>query len=228
MKGFIEMKSVLHEASTIMKAIEKAWEESGQPIEFNVKVLESGEKGFLWFAKHPAIVSLTFDPKKQGKKSRPSKNDKKVSQKQRPKKQSNQKQKSDLRGKNDQRNNRKDAPRKKSPNKDVSKERKTSTEPQVWNDQWIDEINTWLKELTDIMGITTKFTSNVEKRTLIITFNERLLGSADDEKLLFISLSYTLIQFLKKKHKKKFRGFHLLITSKGMPVHEKQQSKSSN
>src|SRR3990172_11151897 len=59
------MKSMLHEASSIMKAIEKAWNESGQPTEFTVKVLEEGEKGFLWFSKNPAVISLSFDPKKQ-------------------------------------------------------------------------------------------------------------------------------------------------------------------
>lgn len=55
------MKSVLHEASSILKAIEKAWEASGKPSEFSVKVLEEGETKFLFFTSKPAIVSISFD-----------------------------------------------------------------------------------------------------------------------------------------------------------------------
>ncbi|MBM3886375.1 hypothetical protein FJ364_00455 [Candidatus Dependentiae bacterium] len=57
------MKSVLHEASSILKAIEKAWEASGKPSEFNVKVLEQGEKKLWVFTSKPAIVSISFDQK---------------------------------------------------------------------------------------------------------------------------------------------------------------------
>ena len=55
------MKSVLHEASSILKAIEKAWEASGKPSEFSVKVLEEGESKFFFFSSKPAIVSISFD-----------------------------------------------------------------------------------------------------------------------------------------------------------------------
>ena len=57
------MKSVLHEASSILKAIEKAREASGKPSEFNVKVLEQGEKKLWFFSTRPAIVSIAFDPR---------------------------------------------------------------------------------------------------------------------------------------------------------------------
>lgn len=57
------MKSVLHEASSILKAIEKAWEASGKPSEFSVKILEEGEKKFFFFSNKPAIVSIAFDQK---------------------------------------------------------------------------------------------------------------------------------------------------------------------
>ena len=41
------MKSMLHEASTVAKAIEKAWTESGKPLEFTIKIHEVGEKNFF-------------------------------------------------------------------------------------------------------------------------------------------------------------------------------------
>ena len=57
------MKSVLHEASSILKAIEKAWEASGKPSEFSVKILEEGERKFFFFSNKPAIVSIAFEQK---------------------------------------------------------------------------------------------------------------------------------------------------------------------
>ena len=69
-KDFVTMKSMLHEASSIISAIEKAWTESGKPSEFTIKILEEGEKGFLGFAKRPAIVSITFNAVKVPEKSR--------------------------------------------------------------------------------------------------------------------------------------------------------------
>ena len=65
------MKSVLHEASSILKAIEKAWEASGKPSEFSVKVLEEGETKFLFFSSKPAIVSISFDQRHVAKTSQP-------------------------------------------------------------------------------------------------------------------------------------------------------------
>src|SRR5262249_23155390 len=62
------MKSMLHEASSVIKAIEKAWIDSGKPLEFTINIHEMGEKNFLGFTKRPAIVSVTYDPKKQSSK----------------------------------------------------------------------------------------------------------------------------------------------------------------
>ncbi len=56
---------MLCEASSVTKAIKTAWQQAGKPSEFSIKILETGEKGFLWFTKHPAIVSISYDPRKQ-------------------------------------------------------------------------------------------------------------------------------------------------------------------
>ena len=58
------MKSMLHEAPSIQKAIEQAWTAAGNPSEFTIKVLDAGEKGLLWFVKRPAIISISYEPKK--------------------------------------------------------------------------------------------------------------------------------------------------------------------
>src|SRR5258708_17435903 len=63
------MKSMLHEASSVIKAIEKAWIESGKPLEFTINIHEVEEKNFFGFTKRPAIVSITYDPRKQPNKN---------------------------------------------------------------------------------------------------------------------------------------------------------------
>ncbi len=55
------MKSLVEEASSIAKAIEKAWERAGKPQAFSVKIYEIGEKNFLGFTKKSAKVGIFFE-----------------------------------------------------------------------------------------------------------------------------------------------------------------------
>ena len=54
------LKSIVEEASSIAKAIEKAWQSAGRPSEFTVKVFEQPERSFFGFTKKPAKVGLFF------------------------------------------------------------------------------------------------------------------------------------------------------------------------
>jgi predicted RNA-binding protein Jag len=55
------MKSLVEEASSITKAIEKAWARAGKPESFSVKIFESPEVGFLGFTKKSAKVGIFFE-----------------------------------------------------------------------------------------------------------------------------------------------------------------------
>ena len=55
------MKSLVEEASSITKAIEKAWIRAGQPQSFSVKIFEIPEVGFLGFVKKSAKVGIFFE-----------------------------------------------------------------------------------------------------------------------------------------------------------------------
>lgn len=199
---------MLHEAPTVVKAITKAWEESGQPSEFTIKILEPGKKGFLWFSKHSAIVSISYDPRKQVKKTvQPRKKETSKPQKVHvPQKKRSVQQQSDERGKR--------SPRDRNQKSRHGQQQKKDFVTERWTDDWISNVNNNLKEIMSIIKIPTKFTTKAEKKTLHINFAQNLLPTAEEERLLFISLSYLLIQFLKKKYKKKLRGFHLVIKSK--------------
>lgn len=60
------MKSIMEEASSILKAIEKCWTRAGKPQEFSVKILEKPEKYFFGLCKKPAKVALLYKDGEQG------------------------------------------------------------------------------------------------------------------------------------------------------------------
>jgi len=171
------MRSLLIQASSVEKAVEKAWTSAGMPTEFTIKVLDFGEKGFLGITKKAAIVSIIYEPKKQTA----------VSQQKPQKPQRVQK---------------------KYPKKDIKQERR------FWSKQMIDDITSWIKDVSHIMGITKSINVQVHKKILTLTFNDFVMSSQDEERLLFSGISYLAMQFLKKKHKKKYLGYQLIFASK--------------
>ena len=60
-KGRIGMKSLVEEASSISKAIEKAWARAGKPHSFSVKIYEEPQSGFLGFNSKPAKIGIFFE-----------------------------------------------------------------------------------------------------------------------------------------------------------------------
>ena len=55
------MKSLVEEASSVSKAIEKAWIRAGKPTSFSVKIYEEAQSGFLGFNSKPAKIGLFFE-----------------------------------------------------------------------------------------------------------------------------------------------------------------------
>lgn len=55
------MKSLVEEASSVVKAIEKAWARAGKPQNFSVKIFEEPQSGFLGFNKTPAKIGIFFE-----------------------------------------------------------------------------------------------------------------------------------------------------------------------
>lgn len=70
------MKSIIEQASSIMKAIEKAWDQAENPKEFSIKIFEKEERNFFGMSTKPAKVGIFFTDKpviheKQPQKPRP-------------------------------------------------------------------------------------------------------------------------------------------------------------
>jgi predicted RNA-binding protein Jag len=216
------MKSMLHEASSIAKAIEKAWVESGKPLEFTVNVLEPGEKNFLGFSKKPAIVSITYDPKKQvvrpaGRRdfsANAAKASKPVLVKQRDERRPEVKPRREVFGADRQ---------ERQPERARTTLGSVATHPvqprmpehdEQWTPELISDIQDTFKEMIQLLNISIPYSVKADRRMLSIMFDQAIAHNPEDQRQLFASLSYLAIQFLKKKHKKKLRGFHIMIDSK--------------
>ncbi len=226
------MKSMLLEASSVLRAIEKAWTTSGKPREFTIKILEEGEKNFLGFSKRPAIISIAFDPKKvtveKEKTASASQYSTRWGEKGKNEQQKN------MGSRNSKRDLGKSAANSTSMSQRPAKEKafertenKRSVMSEVdienWTEDLANDVKIVLKEAISIMGGAETFTTRLDKKMMMISFNQPVCEKVEDERQLFASLSYMLIQILKKKHKKKFKGYHIILNSKRHGSSEKQE-----
>ena len=186
------MKSILQEGSSVFKAVEKAWNEAGKPQDFSVKILEIGKKNFLGFTKCPAIISLLYDIRSvtEPKKVRPESFRK---GRQRPSEQAEKKIVQDRR--------------------EPDLKQKVLLYHSGWTDELAEEFKGWVQEIMSIMSITVPYTVSFDRFLLRITFKNTLLDRKEEEGKLFASFSYLLLQGLKKKHKNKFKGFRIALTT---------------
>jgi len=211
----------------VVKAIQKAWEASGMPLEFTINVHEVGERNFLGFSKHPAIVSIAYDPRKVQQTSVLGKKGDTRSQGQsgqRPDARQNfnkgQKPRVEVKPKLSPEKDRGLAAHLQAPQQprvQVKPEGLSTPEPEQWTQEMANDVREWLKETLVHVGIATPFNLEFDRRMLTVTFDTSVMPTPDEERQLFIGLSYILMQFLKKKCKKKLRGHHLVFNSKYTP-----------
>jgi hypothetical protein len=64
------MKSIMEKASTVEKAIKKAWERSQYPLSFSIKILEKPETNFLGLTKTPAKIALFYSEQDSNKETK--------------------------------------------------------------------------------------------------------------------------------------------------------------
>jgi len=211
------MRSLLVQASSVEKAVEKGWSNAGMPTEFSVKILEFGKKGFLGMTKKPAIISIMYEPKKQTAISRVPQNTKPAQQ--HHKKEHPQEDRpaatSNATNKNNQPTTRRHI-QKATKIEPTATAATTTPIPErcFWTDALIYDVTSSLTDLSKLINIHSSFKVKTQKKILTITFDREVLATQEEERLLFSGLSYLLIQFLKKKHKKKYQGYKLVLAAK--------------
>ncbi len=220
---------MLCEASSVIKAIESVWQQSGKPSEFSIKILEAGEKGILWFTKHPAIISMSYDPKKQtekeiqtltgkeeidlsnnhaSKKKRPTRTNELPIRNASPEIKKNHRELRPQPNTSIPQQNKQQSPQSKQ-----SEQKPTDVFiANTWTDEQVTDISLWMQETFVILKSETKLTTSIDKKTLRIAIDKYPIPDAIENKTLYISLGNLFMQALKKKHKKKFQGFNIIIT----------------
>lgn len=217
------MRSILQEASSIPKAIGRAWNDAGMPEEFTIKVFDAGEKNFLGFTKRPAVVSIVFDPRKstqkiQNETSKFERDDRGDIERQpySDKRRSDRFNGGGRQGSGYRRpyNNEKRYDDSRYDRSDDYNRRGEYQDGALWNDEAVEDVRRWLKELTSIMNIAIPFTAYADNHLLRIEFEKPACDVPSDERMLFSSFAYILMQFLKRKHKRKFKACRLAISSR--------------
>jgi predicted RNA-binding protein Jag len=197
------MKSIVEEASSVVKAIEKGWALAGKPNEFSVKVFEVEQKNFLGMTTKSAKIALFYTEK--------------VEKQNGPKFSGNEQRhhaKKDVR----QPVKKEQTPRNETAQQRPLQKQEAPKKEQVQKEAWTPEMilfcEQWLKQTLANMNMADQtFSLDAKNYYLKINFDKSLLADTEKEKLLFRSFAHLIMQSLRNKFKKGFRGFKIILNS---------------
>jgi len=198
------MKSILQEAASVERAIDKAWNEAGKPKEFTIKVHDEGERNFLGMSRRLAVISILFVPRRDRKFSQNSRSDR--SRDNVRSRQPRRRQGLDSGGR-DGRSGR-------SCGNNFRESRGIDVRSGEWRADWERFVVNNMRDLVKLMGVAVPFDVSKNKSVLTIMFKEAVLGNEEEQRMLFASLSYLSIQFLKRYYKNRFVGYRIIVTCK--------------
>jgi len=215
--GRHNMKSIVEEASSIVKAIEKAWERAERPQEFTIKIFEDVQRGFLGMTKKQAKVGIFFSENPQADRQRDSMREKAA--------QSTSTEREHIREQRPTREASRDTQpmhEKRKPSSHVSttpsevhaknglnKERRSP-----WTDEMEHSVSDWLTQLMQKSELPkVSFDAKRMGNRLHITFSKSVFAQEEKNTALFRSLSYLLLGMLRSKFKKEFRFLKVVLTA---------------
>ncbi len=191
------MKSIVQQAASITKAIEKAWQRSGCPRNFSVKVLEPGKKNFFGFVSSPAKIAFLFDEKTIAQKEKPKRKERikksRVSE-QRPKAARFQ-----------QKNYEKPAP---------TREPQQVPQQMGFDPEMEKVASRWLSELMALAGHKhIAFKTDARGSYIKFTFEKPLYENIEQQRQLFRNCAFLLMQTLRNTFKRKLRGCKIILNN---------------
>ncbi|MHB9148324.1 MAG: hypothetical protein ACYC2U_08185 [Candidatus Amoebophilus sp.] len=196
------MKSIMEEASSIFKAIEKAWQTAGKPKEFSVKVLEEPQKNFIGLTIKSAKVAIFFNNIQKTQLAQPAQPYKPKLQKEKPfqpKPSVSQniitQQKKEL---------------------VVEKPELIQQQPSqpIWTEPMMSSVKEWLTQTLNIINKKNiNFSIEPQRYHLKIKFEQSVYDEAHRQKQLFASLATLILQMLKNKYRRPLRGYKIILTT---------------
>jgi len=231
------MKSIIEQASSIIKAIEKAWNQAEQPKEFSIKIFEKEERNFFGMTTKPAKIGIFFGDKqiiheKPAQKPRPEikecrssfttsaspevqkttpksvdKSHKNIEQKQHPIHTATTQPKP-------LQQRQKTIPEKTQTTIAATAEKpeKPRRIPTTWNESMIAAAHDWITKTLDLMDMkSVAFNSEVAGKNLKLTFNMPLIEDAAREKQLFRSFAHLIISSLRNQYKQEIKDLKVIL-----------------
>lgn len=206
------MKSIMQEASSVIKAIEKSWETAGKPKQFSITIFEEPKKNFIGMTVHSAKVGIFFDEgaiaEKEAPKITPVKKKEPFIKPQSGKEFTSNREKVE--------NVEFETASVKTPVKPLEKpqHRDVAAQPKiVWTPEMVAFVQQWLSRALSTINLShITFTLVPTHYQLVITFNKPLLAQTNKEQQLMKSFSLLLIQTLRNTFKRPLRGFKIMMT----------------
>ncbi len=208
------MKSIMQEASSVIKAIEKGWETAGKPKQFSITVFEEPKKNFIGMTVQSAKVGIFFDEAKAVERELPKTTHIKKKEpfvKPQPKKEFVQQQEKEEKPEVVEKSSVKAQAR--PVQKAQPRELPTAQPKLVWTPEMISFVQQWLTQTLAALNLShISFTTEPSNYQLVINFNKPLLAQAGKEQQLMKSFSLLLIQTLRHTFKRPLRGFKIMMT----------------
>ena len=188
------MKSIVEEASSIVKAIEQAWNNAGQPEEFSIKIYEQPERSFLGMTKKPAKVGLFFTSI--------------APQHYEPRTASSRRQQPSERTSSAPSSGTRHTPSRR------SESTRTDRTQESWTTEMVDFSREWLTNtLTHLGKGNIQFTADVDERTLRMVLNESVTDDTRQERLVFSSFAHLLTETLRTQFKRHLRTLRIHVST---------------
>lgn len=223
------MKSIIHEASSIGKAIEQGWQKAGCPKEFSVRILEEPERNFIGLTVKTAKVALFFGEKTQQPSASPAPRRRESLQQPREARATHNQPATHAHAQaaRPQRQQRAQEPR---PERTFERserperiERTHERQEQVSHESrerqsfWTDEHATfardWVSGALSALGKhSIPFVVETKGYHLHIALSERLMNDPAQEKHLFANCAFLLGEALKRQFRTSLRGHKIVLT----------------
>jgi predicted RNA-binding protein Jag len=220
------MKSIVEQASSIAKAIEKGWERAGHPSNFTIKVLEQPEKNFFGLTVKSAKVALFFEEAKevQG----PARRHARGVSAQVEANRARHIQKAEKQVLSSIQEHGANAPKARSSAssnssahsaKPVKVEKPVAAQEasiivDVWTDAMITVVQNWLHTTFKIMNLSdVQFSTSASGRHLTVVFAKPVYENKRKQRLLFSSFAHLIMETLRAQFKADTRGARIVLKS---------------
>ena len=224
------MKSIIEQASSIMKAIEKAWDQADKPKEFSIKIFEKEEKNFFGMTTKPAKIGIFFTdkptahdkstakPRQEIKECRTTSHPTAKPQPSRPEQSRTEQPRAEHAPAARTAPKKTIQPRTQaaSTHSDNKEDQSATEKPRraqaAWNDTMISTTETWLKKTLSLMGMNgISFATEIAGKNLKLTFNIPLIADVMHEKQLFRSFAHLIMSSLRNQYKQEIKDLKVIL-----------------